>query len=130
MYERRKLLKTKTYSIIYQKDSITKKFECSVYSLEKNIKKFISEDIKVMCIIAHNVDENKQEKDKFYKNKCSCFYRKFKQEKITEDEFIKIKQILKQLRDESTTKEEFENKFLNYLNKKNTNNIPSYSVSG
>lgn len=127
-------MKTKTFTIIYQKGKEIKEFECSCYSLRKTIEKFVSEDGEVLCIVAHEQeskpkDINKIQKQKYYNNKYSNYYKKYKLGKISENEFIEIKQLLKQLKNECKTSSEFEKKFLEYQNKKSTNNIPPYNVS-
>lgn len=130
-------MKEKIFTIIYQKSKEIKEFDCSYYSLQRTIDKFVTEGGEVLCVMTHksNIKEkkpediNKTQKQRLYNNKYSNYYKQFKKGKINESEFIKVKEVLKKLKDECKTSNEFEKKFLEYKNKKSTNNIPSYNVS-
>lgn len=127
----------KLYNIIISNGKGFMRKECSEYSLEKILQKFIKSDNQALIITIHpksikkkqSVDKNKVEKQRYYNNKYSTYSKKYKNGKINEKEFAQIKIILKQLKKECETRAEFEEKLLKNLNKKNTNNTSEYNVS-
>lgn len=130
-------MKEKIFTIVYQKGKEIKEFDCSHYSLQKAVDKFVAEGGEVLCVVAHKSkirekkpeDINKTQKQRLYNNKYSSYYKQFKKGTINESEFIEVKEVLKKLKNECKTSNEFEKKFLEYKNKKSTNNIPPYNVS-
>lgn|GEM_PF-3392738 len=130
-------MKSKTYSIVYKIAGEQKTISCSCYSLQEYVDKFVNEGGEVICIVAHKQNEkekkpkdiNKAEMQRYYNNKYSNYQKKYKVGKLNEQEFEEIKKVLKELKSKCKTREEFENRFIEYQNKKNTNNIPKYSVS-
>ncbi len=130
-------MKSKTYSIVYKIGREQKTISCSCYSLQKYVDRFVNEGGELICIVAHKQKEkekkpkdiNKAEMQRYYNNKYSNYQKQYKVGKLNEQEFEEIKKVLKELKSESKTKEEFEDKFIEYQNKKNTNNIPPYNVS-
>lgn len=130
-------MKTRTYNITLADGQTIQQEVCTSYSLQKFIQKFIDEDYKILTIIVNpcakkdgkQQEQNEIEKSKYYNRKYSLFYKRYKNNKITETEYKQIIKTLKKLRMQSETKAEFELKFIEYINKKNTNNIPLYNVS-
>lgn len=127
-------MQMKTYDIIYILNEERKVFQCSIYSLQKYIDKFVEEGGQVLCIVEHKPKErtkklknpDKVAKNRYYNTKYTSYYKMYKSNKIKEEEFKEVVKILKQLKAESSTKEEFETKFLTI---KNTNNIRIIYVS-
>lgn len=130
-------MKTKTYNIMLADGQTLRQEVCTSYSLQKFVKEFIDEDYQLITIMSiPNVkkngklqEQNEIEKSKFYNRKYSLFSKRYKNSKISENEYKEIIDVLKKLKKQCETKEEFETKFIEYQNKKNTNNIPPYNVS-
>lgn len=117
----------KRYSIVFSSNNQeTTKSTCTEYSLTKLVEKFIEEDAKILCIVRHpeplkdkkQLDLDKVKKNKFYNSKYSNYLKRYKNGKITEKEYIEIKEVLKELKNECKDKAEFEAKFQEYLNRK------------
>lgn len=131
------MLKTKTYNIMLADGRILRQEICTSYSLQKFIKEFIDKDYQLITImrvpnVKKNVklqNQNEIEKNKYYNSKYSLFSKKYKNNKIGENEYKEIIDMLKKLKKQCRTKNEFETKFIEYQNKESTNNIPPYNVS-
>lgn len=129
MYGRRKLLKTAIYDILYHLNKEIHKESCSSYSLTRYIADIQQRNGEISFIYRRQenkkpkkIDPNKIEKNKYYNSKYSSFYKKYKSEKISKEKFDEVIKVLKHLKLECNTKNEFETQFEEY--KKNTNNIP------
>lgn len=115
----------KTYSIVYKLAGEQKTISCSCYSLQKYVDKLVSERGEVIYIFAHKQKEkekkpkdiNKAEIQRYYNNKYSNYQKQYKVGKINEQEFEEIKKVLKELKSKCKTREEFENRFIEYQNK-------------
>ena len=121
-------MSVKTYSIVSMFNKEISKFECSQHSLPKLIDDFIEKDGEILCI-SIMYEYKKREIQKYYNSKYSSFLRKYKNGKLSEEEYLNIKQELKDLKNNCDSKEEFEVEFQKYLDKKSTNNISPYNVS-
>lgn len=103
---------------------------CKSSLLLENIKKILKHDGRIILHIQPYLETTaKIEKQKYYKSKFVLASKKYRDGKISKGEFEKDIKKLKELKKECATRLEYEEKYKNYQNKKNTNNISSYNVS-
>lgn len=103
---------------------------CKSSLLLENIKKIFKHDGRIILHIQPCLETTaKIEKQKYYKSKFVLASKKYRDGKISKGEFEKDIKKLKELKKECATRLEYEEKYKNYQNKKNTNNISSYNVS-
>ena len=114
----------KTFKIIYELNSETHNIECSEYYLHEYIDKILENGSNVMSIYAKDTkskkqqDINKIEKNKYYNSKYNYYYKQYKSNKIDIVTFNKVRDVLKNLRNESSNLKEFSNKFVKFENLK------------
>ena len=105
----------KIYDILYLSDGKIHKTECSSLSLHKYIDKLLDDEaISIDMMEKFNkkeIDIDKQEKKQYYNSKYNLFYRQYKRNKITLQEFENIKNTLKKLKKECATKNDFKTQF-------------------
>ncbi len=119
-------MKEKIYAIVLGDGKNVKRTTLTSYSLHKLIDDFVENDYQTVCIIrAGNMEEKL--KQRYYRSKYSTFSKQFKNKKISEEQFRRILDDLKKMKEESITKVEFETKFNEY--KKTLTIIPPYNVS-
>lgn len=127
-------MKSKVYNVIFGNADNLKSCQLTSFSLPKLLNDFIDKDLDTLFIIAdpkYSLKEQKEKKEKlpiqtYYKSKYSQLYKQHKANKITDEEYKKILEVLKRFKKDSKNKEEFEYKFEEY---KKANNIPPYNVS-
>ena len=103
---------------------------CKSSLLLENIKKILKHDGRIILHIQPYLETTaKIEKQKYYKSKFVLASKKYRDGKISKGEFEKDIKKLKELKKECATRLEYEEKYKNYQNKKNTNIISSYNVS-
>lgn len=95
--------------------------------LHKVVDNFINDDSYCLCITKAPSESRKIKIQKFYKSKYQFFTRQYKSDKITEEEYKKAINRLKEIKNDSETVEEFETKFNAY--KKTLTIIPPYNVN-
>ena len=98
----------KIYDILYLSDGKIHKTECSSLSLHKYIDKLLDDGAISIYMMEKfyekEIDIDKQEKKQYYNSKYNLFYRQYKRNKITLQEFENIKNTLKKLKKECATK--------------------------
>lgn len=119
-------MKERIYTIVLSDKNGTKKTTLTSHSLHKLMDDFVENDYKLVCIIRIANMEEKL-KQHYYHSKYSTFFKQFKANKISEEQFRQILSELKRMKKESITKAEFETKFNKY--KKTLTIIPPYNVS-
>lgn len=96
-------------------------------SLYETIDNFIDSNAYALFITKSFRESIKLEMQKYYKSKYNFLTRKYKSNKITEEEYTQAMNKLKKIKNESETVEEFKTKFNEY--KKTLTIIPPYNVS-
>lgn len=112
----------KIYDILYLSDGKIHKTECSSLSLHKYIDKLLDDGAISIYMMEKfyekEIDIDKQEKTQYYNSKYNLFYRQYKGNKITLQEFENIKNTLKKLKKECTTKGELKRQFEKFMKNK------------
>lgn len=124
-------MKVYEYVIVYFDGKNTTTTTCRSALILEYIEKIMKQyDNEISIYIQPKAEEvAKVEKQKYYKSKYVLASKKYKQGKIDKKEFEDDIKKLKELKKECITRLEYEEKYKNYQNKKNTNNIPPYNVS-
>lgn len=99
----------KIYDILYLSNDLkTNKTQCSIFYLHKYIDELLNDGAISIYIMekfgTKEIDIDKQEKKQYYNSKYNLFYRQYKRNKITLQEFENIKNTLKKLKKECATK--------------------------
>jgi len=109
------------YNIKYIKNSKEQIATCSEYSL-RNIRKDIEDSggrilsIEIReSLEVKKEDPVKKEKTKYYVSRYNYFYNKHEKKKITTEVFNNIKDKLRELRNETIDRKDFQEKFEDYL---------------
>ena len=109
----------KIYDILYLSDGKIHKTECSSLSLHKYIDKLLDDGAISIYMMEKfyekEIDIDKQEKTQYYSSKYNLFYRQYKRNKITLQEFENIKNTLKKLKKECDTKDDLKNQFEKFM---------------
>lgn len=112
----------KIYDILYLSDGKIHKTECSSLSLHKYIDKLLDDGAISIYMMEKfyekEIDIDKQEKKQYCDSKYNLFYRQYKRNKITLQEFENIKNMLKNLKKECSTKNELKEQFEQFLKNK------------
>ena len=112
----------KIYDILYLSDGKIHKTDCSSLSLHKYIDKLLDDGAISIYMMEKfyekEIDIDKQEKKQYYNSKYNLFYRQYKRNKITLQEFENIKNTLKKLKKECSTKNELKEQFEQFLKNK------------
>ena len=110
------------YDILYLSDGKIHKTECSSLSLHKYIDKLLDDGAISIYMMEKfyekEIDIDKQEKTQYYSSKYNLFYRQYKRNKITLQEFENIKNTLKKLKKECATKDDLKNQFEKFMKNK------------
>ena len=106
----------KIYDILYLSNDLkTNKTQCSIFYLHKYIDELLNDGAISIYIMekfgTKEIDMDKQEKKQYYNSKYNLFYRQYKRNKITLQEFENIKNTLKKLKKECATKNDFKTQF-------------------
>lgn len=93
----------KIYDILYLSNDLkTNKTQCSIFYLHKYIDELLNDGAISIYMMEKfyekEIDINKQEKKQYYNSKYNLFYRQYKRNKITLQEFENIKNTLKKLK--------------------------------
>lgn len=118
-----KTLNVNEYIILYFDGKNTITTTCRATSLLEYIEKIIKLNNNEISIYIQPKSEktSKEEKQKFYKSKYVLTAKKYKQGKIDKKEYEDDIKKLKELKRDCLTRLEYEEKYKNYQNKKNTN---------
>ena len=112
----------KIYDILYLSDGKIHKTECSSLSLHKYIDKLLDDGAISIYMMEKfyekEIDIDKQEKTQYYSSKYNLFYRQYKRNKITLQEFENIKNTLKKLKKECATNDDLKNQFEKFMKNK------------
>lgn len=112
----------KIYDILYLSNGKVHKTQCSILSIHNYIDKLLNDGAISIYMMEKfyekEVDIDKQEKAQYYNSKYNLFYRQYKRNKISLQEFENIKGILKKLKKECTTKNELKKQFENFMKNK------------
>ena len=113
----------KIYDILYLSNDLkTNKTQCSILYLHKYIDELLNDGAIAIYIMEKRGkkenDINKQEKKQYYDSKYNLFYRQYKRNKITLQEFENIKNTLKKLKKKCSTKNELKEQFEQFLKNK------------
>lgn len=119
------------YVIVYFDGKNTTTTTCRVNLILEHIEQIMKKYNNEISIYIQPKSEEKAkiEKQKYYKSKFVLASKKYKDGKISKEELDQDIRKLKELKKECKTRLEYEEKYKNYQDKKNTNNIPKYSVS-
>lgn len=111
------------YVIVYFDGHTTITDTCKVSMISKYIEKILKQYDNNICVYLQPKAEEtaKIEKQKFYKSKYVLAKKKYNQGKIDKKEFEEDIKQLKDLKKQCITRLEYEEKYKNYQNKKNTN---------
>ena len=111
----RLLMTPKIYNILYLNDGKVHKTQCSSLSLHKYIDRLLDDGAISIYMMEKFYEKeihiDKQEKAQYYNSKYNLFYRQYKRNKITLQEFENIKNTLKKFKKECATKDEFKTQF-------------------
>ena len=93
----------KIYDILYLSNDLkTNKTQCSIFYLHKYIDELLNDGAISIYMMEKfyekEIDIDKQEKKQYYNSKYNLFYRQYKRNKITLQEFENIKNTLKKLK--------------------------------
>lgn len=127
-------MKSKVYNIIYGDINNLKSCRLTTFSLPKFVDDLLKQGTDNIFIVSNpnasvekfEEKQRKKEVQTYYNSQYSQLYRQHKSNKITDEEFKEILEILKKFKKESNSKEEIEKKFEEY---KKANTIPPYSDS-
>ena len=112
----------KIYNILYLNNGKIHKTQCSSLSLHQYIDRLLDDGAISIYIMekfgTKEIDIDKQEKKQYYNSKYNLFYRQYKRNKITLQEFENIKNTLKKLKKECSTKNELKEQFEQFLKNK------------
>lgn len=114
-------MKIITYDIVYCSNYVFTNISCTNLNLAKYIEKIQNDGGEIAYIFLKDpqcINQKSKDtyaKDKYYKNKYSSTFRKLKSKKINKNEFDNTINVLKKLKKECETKEEFELNFEEYL---------------
>ena len=119
------------YVIVYFDGKNTTTTTCRVNLILEHIEQIMKQYNNEISIYIQPKSEEKAkiENQKYYKSKFVLASKKYKDGKISKEELDQDIRKLKELKKECKTRLEYEEKYKNYQDKKNTNNIPKYSVS-
>jgi len=116
----------KLFDIKYKKDSKELVATCSEHSLNmirKDIENMggsiVSINMKTPLIPNKDKDPLKIEKNEYYRSRYNFFYKKHESGRISTELFKKVKDKLRELKEETKDKAEFQEKFEEYLNDNN-----------
>ena len=105
----------KIYNILYLNNGEIHKTQCSSLSLHQYIDRLLDDGAISIYMMEKfyekEIDIDKQEKKQYYNSKYNLFYRQYKRNKITLQEFENIKNTLKKLKKECATKNDFKTQF-------------------
>ena len=92
----------KIYNILYLNNGKIHKTQCSSLSLHQYIDRLLNDGAISIYMMEKfyekEIDIDKQEKKQYYNSKYNLFYRQYKRNKITLQEFENIKNTLKKLK--------------------------------
>lgn len=92
----------KIYDILYLNNGKIHKTQCSSLSLHQYIDRLLNDGAISIYMMEKfyekEIDIDKQEKKQYYNSKYNLFYRQYKRNKITLQEFENIKNTLKKLK--------------------------------
>lgn len=116
----------KVFNVYYIKNSKKQVATCSEYSLS-NIRKeiesmggrILSIEMREPLVSKKQEDPIKKEKTKYYVSRYNYYYKKHENKRITTEVFNNIKDMLRELKNETNNKTEYQEKFEQFIKDNN-----------